>query len=164
MYGHSFFFWSSSVSLTPNGTPSEWRLRVQMQQPVKTRCGRALFFWGLGFRAVITWEDSRIRWKPAAVAAAWEPGEKERIQNMKGWVLDWKMGRLCLTFVCKEVNTSSMCVCVCAYVEGRPVSSRWTEDCNFMEQLSLRSVWKCECKSVIVSVNQFLCTWHLGQV
>lgn len=83
-------FWSSSVSLTPNRTPLEWRLQVQMLRSVKTWCGRAPFLWGLEFRAVITWGDSRSRWKAAAVACVW--GRKEGYNTWKdGCLIErWK--------------------------------------------------------------------------
>lgn len=82
---------------------------------VKTRCGRSPSLWGLGFRAVITWEDSGIRWKPTAVAGVCLQWEKERIEKIKGWVVDSRVESLCLTFVCKEVH---ICVpfCICVYM------------------------------------------------
>lgn len=81
-----FFFWSSNVSLTPDRTPKEWRLQVQMLRSVKTQCGRAPSLSRPGFRAVITWEDSGIRWKPTAVSGCvcevWKRGHK-RLKD--GW-------------------------------------------------------------------------------
>lgn len=75
-------------------------------------------------------------------------GGEERIQKIKGWVVDGRMERLCLTFVCKAVRVCvplHMCV---LYMEGRRLSLWQTEeDCNFTGQVSVMNVWKCECKS-----------------
>lgn len=135
-------FWSSNVSLTPNRTLQEWRLQAQMLRSVKTRCGRAPSLWGLEFRAVITWEDSGIRWKTysCGCSVCVCVREKERILKIKGWVVDWRMERLSLTFLCKEVHMYIF-TDVCVHTEGRQVSRWQTEDdCNLLGRFQS---WMC---------------------
>lgn len=86
--------------------------------------------------------------KPAAAAEArvrggGKDGEDETIG------VRLKDGEKSVFIICKEVNASTACVRVftCAYMQGCPVCRRQTEDCNSTGQVSVRSAWRCECKS-----------------